>query len=99
MKYEVKKGISLKAGVHMKMSGKSDLLFSLELASSTIGLHIGKSCFGLFSKFKCELAVYIQEMYEMWLVAMATEVVYLHFFSRLWPCVPPRIFKTLFLKM
>ena len=79
MKYEVKKGISLKAGVHMKMSGKSDLLFSLELASSTIGLHIGKSCFGVFSKFKCELAVYIQEMYEMWLVAMATEVVYLHF--------------------
>ena len=33
----------------MKMSGKSDFLFSLELASSTIGLHIGKSCFGVFS--------------------------------------------------
>ena len=83
----------------MKMSGKSDFLFSLELASSTIGLHIGKSCFGVFSKFKCELAVYIQEVNDMWLVAMATEVVYLHFFSRLWPCVPSRIFKTVFLKM
>ena len=34
----------------MKMSGKSEFLFSLELASSTIGLHIGKSCFGVFSK-------------------------------------------------
>ena len=83
----------------MKTSGKSDFPFSLELASSTIGLHIGKSCLRVFSKFKCELAVYIQEVYEMWLVAMAIEVVYLHFFSRLWPCVPPRIFKTLFLKM
>ena len=62
---------TLKAGVHMKMSGKSDFLFSLELASSTIGLHIGKSCFGVFLKFKCELAAYIQEVYEMWLVAMA----------------------------
>ena len=82
----------------MKMSGKSDFLFSLELASLTIGLHIGKSCFGVFSKFKCELAVYIQEVYEMWLVAMATEVD-LHFFFRLRPCVHPRIFKTLFLKM
>ena len=81
------------------MSRKSDFLFSLELASSTIGLYIGKSCFGVFSKFKCELAVFIQEVYEMWLVAMATQVVFLHFFSRLWPCVPPRIFKTLFLKM
>ena len=30
----------------MKMSGKSDFLFSLELA--TIGLHICKSCFGYF---------------------------------------------------
>ena len=38
----------LKAGVNMKMSGKTDFLFSLELASSTIGLHIGKSCFGVF---------------------------------------------------
>ena len=46
----------------MKMSGKSDFLFSLELASSTIRLHISKSCFGVFSKFKCELAVYIQEV-------------------------------------
>ena len=34
----------------MKMSGKSDFLFSLKLASSTIGLHIGKNCFGVFSK-------------------------------------------------
>ena len=83
----------------MKMSGKSDFLFSLELASSTIGLHISESCFGVFSKFKCELAIYIQEVYEKWLVAMATEVVFLHFFSRLWPCVSPRIFKTIFLKM
>ena len=63
----------------MKMSGKSDFLFPLELASSSIGLHIGKSCFGVFSKFKCELAVCIQEEYEMRLVAMATEVVFLHF--------------------
>ena len=83
----------------MKMLGKSDFLFSLELASSTIGLHIGKTCFGVFSKFKSKLAVYTQEVYEMWLVAMATEVVYLHIFSRLWPCVHPRIFKTLFIKM
>ena len=52
---------------------------SLALASSTIGLHIGKSCFRVFSKFKCELAVYIQEVYEMWLVAMATEVVVFFF--------------------
>ena len=65
-------GDRIKAGVHMKMLGKSDFLFSLELASSTIGLHIGKSCFGVFSKFKCEVAVYIQEVYEMWLVATAT---------------------------
>ena len=86
-------------GVHMKTSGKNDFPFSLELTSSTIGLHIGKSCFGVFSKFKCELAVYIQEVYEMRLVAMATEAVFLHFLSFLWPCVPPRIFKTLFLKM
>ena len=64
----------------MKTAGKSDFLFSLESASSTIGLHIGKSCFGVFSKFKCELAVYIQEVYEMWLVAMATSHIYLHFF-------------------
>ena len=93
-------GCPLKAGVNMKMSGKSDFLFSLELASSTIGLwYIGKSCFGVFSKFKCELSVYIQEVYEIRLVAIATEVVFLHFFSCLWPCVPPRIFKTLFLKM
>ena len=63
------------------MSGKSIFLFSLELASSTIGIHIGKSCFGVFSKFKCELAVYIQGVYEMRLVSMATEVVILHFFS------------------
>ena len=60
----------------------------MELSSSTVGLHIGKSCFGVFWKFKCELTVYIQEVYEMWLVAMETEVVFLHFFSRLWPCVP-----------
>ena len=40
-----------KAGFYLKMSGKSDFLISLELASSTIGLHIGKSCFGVFSKF------------------------------------------------
>ena len=33
----------------MKMSGQSDFPFSLELTSSTIGLHIGKSCFGVFS--------------------------------------------------
>ena len=39
----------IKAGVHMKMSGKSDFLFSLELASSTIGLHNGKSCFGVLN--------------------------------------------------
>ena len=38
------------AGVYQKMSGKSDFLFLSELASSTIGLHIGKSCFGVFSK-------------------------------------------------
>ena len=63
----------------MKMSGKSDFLFSLELASSTIGLHVGKSCFGVFSKFKCELAVYIQELYEMWLVTMATELFFFIF--------------------
>ena len=79
----VQTGNKVKAGVQMKMSGKSDFLFSLELASSTIGLHIGKSCFGVFSKFKCELTVFIQEVYGMWLVAMATEVVFLHFFSRL----------------
>ena len=42
---------SLKEGVYLKMSEKSDFFFSLELASSTIGLHIGKSCFGVFSKF------------------------------------------------
>ena len=41
----------LKAGFYPKMSGKSDFLFSLELESSTIGLHTGKSCFGVFSKF------------------------------------------------
>ena len=52
----------------MKTSGKNDFPFSLELTSSTIGLHIGKSCFGAFSKFKCELAVYIQEVYGMRLV-------------------------------
>ena len=40
----------IKAGVYMKMSEKSDFLFSLKLASSTIGLHIGKNCFGVFSK-------------------------------------------------
>ena len=38
-----KNALALKAGVHMKMSGKGDFLFSLKLASSTIGLHIGKS--------------------------------------------------------
>ena len=39
----------IKAGFYLKMSGKSDFLFSLELASSTIGLHTGKSCFcGIF---------------------------------------------------
>ena len=89
----------LKPGVHMKISGKSEFLFSFELARSTVGLHIGKSCLGVFSKFKCKLAVYIPEVYEMRLVAMATKVVFLHFFSCLWPCGPPRIFKTLFLKM
>ena len=47
----------------MKMPGKSDFLFSLELASSTIGLHTGKSCFAVFSKF--ERAVYLQEVYEL----------------------------------
>ena len=41
----------IKAGFYLKMSGKSDFLFSLELASSTIGLHTGKSCFGVFLKF------------------------------------------------
>ena len=35
----------------MKMSGKSDFLVSLELTSPSIGLDIGKSCFGVFSKF------------------------------------------------
>ena len=63
----------------MKMSEKSDFPFSLELSSSTFGLHIGESCFGVFSKFQSELAVYMQEVYEMWLVAMATAVVFLHF--------------------
>ena len=99
MKCTVQLHRPIKAGVHMKMSGKSDFLFSLELKSSTIGIHIGKSCFGVFLQFKCELAVYIQEVHEMCLVAMATEVVFLRFFSCLWPCVPPRIFKTSFLKM
>ena len=47
------------------MSRKSDFLFSLELASSTIGLHTGKSCFGVFSKFSFERAVYLQEVYEL----------------------------------
>ena len=76
----------------MKMSGKSDFLFSLELASSTIGLHISKSCFWVFSKFNCELVVYIQEVYEMWLVPMATEVVYLHFFlSSVALCTPKNL--------
>ena len=43
--------VSLKAGVYLKMSEKIDFLFSLELASSTIVLHTGKSRFGVFSKF------------------------------------------------
>ena len=47
---------------------------SLELASSTIGLHTDKSCFGVFSKFSFERAVYLQEVYELYFVAMATEV-------------------------
>ena len=58
------------------MSGKSDFLFSLELASSTIGLHTGKSCFKVFSKFSFERAVCLQEVYELLLVAMATELVF-----------------------
>ena len=73
----------------MKTSGKSDFPFSLELASSTIGLLVGKSCLRVFSKSKCELAVYIQEVYEMWLVAMAIEVIYLHF-SRVCGLVYPQ---------
>ena len=56
----------------MKMLGKSEFLFALELASSTIGLHIGsKSCFGAFSKFlnlKMQTSRLHQEVYEMWLV-------------------------------
>ena len=45
----INKLYELKAGVHMKMLGKSDFLFSLELASSTIGLYIGKKLFwGIF---------------------------------------------------
>ena len=63
----------------MKMSGKSDFRFSLESANSSIGFHIGKSCFGVFSKFKCELAVYIQEVYEIRLVSMATELFFFIF--------------------
>ena len=47
---------NLKAGIYLKMSGKSDFLFSLELASSAIGLHIGKSSLGVFSKFYFERA-------------------------------------------
>ena len=74
----------------MKMSMKSDFLFSLELASSTIGLHIGKSCSGEVSKFKYELAVYIQEVYEMWLVAMATEVFFIFLFSLVCGLVYPQ---------
>ena len=58
------------------MSGKSDFLFSLELASSTIGLHTGKSCFKVFSKFSFERAVCLQEVYELLLLAMATELVF-----------------------
>ena len=58
------------------MSGKSDFLFSLQLASSTIGLHTGKSCFKVFSKFSFERAVCLQEVYELLLVAMTTELVF-----------------------
>ena len=43
-----KVGSILKVGVYLKMSGNSDFLFSLKLASATIGLDIGKSCFGYF---------------------------------------------------
>ena len=79
----------------MKMSGKSDFLFSLELASSTIGLHNGKSCFGVlnanypFTYKRC--------MKRGWLPWQRK--FFSPFFPRLWPCVPPRIFKMLFLKM
>ena len=66
----------LKAGVYLKMSGKSDFLLSLELASSTIGLHTGKSCLKVFSKFSFERAVCLQEVYELLLVAMTTELVF-----------------------
>ena len=44
-------GTCIKAGFYLKMSGKSDFLILLYLARSTIGLHIGKTCFGVFSKF------------------------------------------------
>ena len=62
---KLESNVYVKAGVYLKMSGKIDFLFSLELASSTIGLHTGKSCFGVFSKFSFERTVYLQEVYEM----------------------------------
>ena len=92
--------VRIKAGVYLKMSGKSDFLFSLELASSTIGLRTSKSCFKVFSKFSFERAVCLQEVYELLLVAMATELVFCLVFSLVYGfAYPPRIFKTLFLRM
>ena len=79
----------------MKMSGKSDFLFSLELASSTIGLHIGKSCFGVFSKFKCELGVRMKCGWLPW-----QQKLFFFIFSLLCGLVyPQESLKTLFLKM
>ena len=82
----------------MKISGKSDLILSLELASSTIGLQTDKSYFGYFQNLNANQPFDIQEMYEMWLVAIATEVFFSSFFLSV-PLCTSRIFKMLFLKM
>ena len=65
----------------MKISVKSDLILSLELASSTIGLQTDKSYFGYFQNLNANQPFDIQEMYEMWLVAIATEVFFFFIFS------------------
>ena len=48
---EVQESRVFKAGVYLKMSGKSDFLFSLELASSTIYFTLVRVVLGYFQNF------------------------------------------------